>query len=41
MFHKLILEIEKEVFSSEFLSEQRNLVFNSEKKASSILKKIR
>jgi len=38
-FHKLILEIENEVFSSEFLSEKRNLVVNSDTKASSILKK--
>ena len=38
-FHKLILEIEKEIFSSELLSEKRNLVVNSEIKASSVLKK--
>ncbi len=38
-FHKLILEIEKEEFSSELLSEKRNLVVNSEIKASSVLKK--
>ena len=38
-FYKLIKEIEHEEFSSELLSEKRNLVVNSEKKASSVLKK--
>lgn len=38
-FHKLILEIETQDFSSELLSEKRNLVVNSSKKASAILKK--
>lgn len=38
-FHKLILEIENQEFSSELLSEKRNLVINADKKASSILKK--
>ncbi len=38
-FHKLILEIETQEFASELLSEKRNLVVNTEKKASSILKK--
>ncbi|MCB0466551.1 MAG: DNA mismatch repair protein MutS [Aequorivita sp.] len=38
-FHKLILEIEKEDFTSELLSERKNLVATSEVKASSILKK--
>src|SRR5690606_37546135 len=38
-FHKLILEIETQDFSSELLSEKRNLVVNSSKKASAILRK--
>ncbi len=38
-FHKLILEIETENFSSELLSEKRNLVVNATIKASSVLKK--
>lgn len=38
-FHKLILEIETQNFSSELLVEKRNLVFNASKKASAILKK--
>jgi DNA mismatch repair ATPase MutS len=38
-FHKLILEIENQEFSSELLSEKRNLVVNADTKASSILKK--
>ncbi|KXN99090.1 DNA mismatch repair protein MutS [Aequorivita aquimaris] len=38
-FYKLIKEIEHEEFSSELLSKKRNLVVNSEKKASSVLKK--
>src|SRR5690606_32231714 len=38
-FHKLILEIENQEFSSELLSEKRSLVVNADKKASTILKK--
>ncbi|MDN3722758.1 DNA mismatch repair protein MutS [Aequorivita sp. SDUM287046] len=38
-FHKLILEIENQEFSSELLSEKRSLVVNVDKKASAILKK--
>lgn len=38
-FHKLILEIENQDFSSELLSEKRSLVVNANKKASTILKK--
>lgn len=38
-FHKLILEIENQEFSSEWLSEKRNLVISSKIKASSVLKK--
>jgi DNA mismatch repair ATPase MutS len=38
-FHKLILEIETQDFTTELLSEKRNLIINSDKKASSILKK--
>ncbi len=37
-FHKLILEIETQDFSSEILSVKRNLVVNEEAKASDILK---
>lgn len=37
-FHKLILEIEKENFSSQLLSEKRNSVIESTTKASTILK---
>ncbi|SRX51967.1 MutS-related protein [Aequorivita sp. CIP111184] len=38
-FHKLILEIETQNFSSDLLVEKRNLVVNSDIKASSVLKK--
>ena len=38
-FHKLILEIENQGFSSKLLSEKRNLVTNTEKNASTVLKK--
>ncbi len=38
-FHKLILEIESQEFSSAYLSEKRNLVVSSKIKASSVLKK--
>ncbi len=38
-YHKLILEIETQNFSSELLSEKRNLVVNSNIKASLVLKK--
>jgi len=38
-FYKLVIEIEREEFSSEMLSEKRNLVVNSKNKASSVLKK--
>src|SRR5690554_4178763 len=38
-FHKLILEIETQDFSSELLSDKKNLIVNSSSKASSVLKK--
>lgn len=38
-FHKLILEIETQEFSSELLSQKRKLIVSSSMKASSILKK--
>ncbi|MCB0452755.1 MAG: DNA mismatch repair protein MutS [Aequorivita sp.] len=38
-FHKLILEIEKQDFTSGLLSEKRNLILGSSTKASAVLKK--
>lgn len=38
-FHKLILEIETQDFSSELLSEKKNLIVDSSKNASSVLRK--
>lgn len=38
-FHKLILEIEAQKFSSELLSQKKNLIINSSTNASAILKK--
>ena len=40
-FHKLILEIENQEFTSQLLSEKRNAVIGSSTKASKVLKEIR